>query len=76
MQCSLASVQPVQSPPQQSSRHAPATQMCPAAQSVHAAHAAPLAPGPAGAHEGAAAFPVESEGTHEALSAGHPADVW
>lgn len=76
MQCSFALPQPLQSPPQQSFRHAPATQIWPAAQSVHAAQEAPLPPGPAAAHEGVTALFIESEGTHEALSAGQPADVW
>jgi hypothetical protein len=76
MQCSLGLGQPVQSPPQQSFRHAPAAQMNPAAQSVHAAQADPLVPAPASSHEGIVTLFGPSAGTHEGLSAEHPEADW
>jgi hypothetical protein len=50
--------------------------MKPGAQSLHAAHAAPLIPAPAAWHEGVTASGEASDGTHEGIAPVQPAFVW
>ncbi len=75
MQCSDALSQPVQSPPQQSFRHVPATQRWPATQSVACVQLPPDATVPAGKHVGVAFAPL-TPGKHDDVAPAHPEPVW